>query len=183
MRKMEFRSTAVPRRRSAVRHLLNAILQRIAMLSPGATTLRPFLHRLRGVRIHGRVFIGEDVVIENEYPERVEIGDGSAIGMRTIILAHFLGPGRVVIGRNATIAVNSVVAAFNGETLEIGDGAHVGISSLVRKSVPAGIFVAGSPAKAKMRVTVGFTEEVSYEEFKGGMVPLTPEERRTLDEA
>lgn len=171
------------RRTGPLRHLVNFTLQRIAMGVPGATTLRPFLHRLRGVKIHGTVFIGEDVMIESEHPELVEIGDGSAIAMRSIVFAHFKGCGRVIIGEHVHIAPNSVIGAFKGETLVIGDGAAVGISSVVRKSVPPGIFVAGAPARAKMRISVPYTLDGSYEEFRDGMVRLSAEERRTLDEA
>ena len=45
----------------------------MARFLPGSTSLRPFLHKLRGVRIQGDVFIGDDVYIENEYPECIEI--------------------------------------------------------------------------------------------------------------
>lgn len=129
------------------------------------------------------MFIGEDVILESEYPECIEIGDGSAIAMRSIVFAHFKGTGRVIIGEHVHIAPNCVIGAFKDETLVIGDGAAVGISSVVRKSVPAGVFVAGAPARSRTRITVPYSDEVTYEEFKEGMVRLSPEERRVLDEA
>jgi acetyltransferase-like isoleucine patch superfamily enzyme len=174
---------APPHSRSRTRRFVNHFLQRLAFGLPGATSVRPFLHRMRGVNIGKDVFIGEDVIIESEYPERVEIGDGSAIAMRSVVVAHFQGPGTVVIGKHVHIAPMSFVGAFKDETLRIGDGAAIGVGSVVRKDVPPGVFVAGSPARAKMRVTVPYSADVAYEAFKGGMVELTAEERQKLDEA
>jgi hypothetical protein len=71
--------------KSFVRRSANRLLQMIARSAPGATGLRPYLHRLRGVRIMGSVFIGDGVYIENEYPENVEIHDGVGIALRTTI--------------------------------------------------------------------------------------------------
>ncbi|MEE9572729.1 MAG: hypothetical protein V3W20_06775 [Candidatus Neomarinimicrobiota bacterium] len=85
------------------RRLFNRTLHILAMNLPGLCNLRSFLHRLRGVKIHGNVAIGDQVYIENEYPECVEIGDGSAIGLRSTIIAHHRGQGRVVIGKNVWI--------------------------------------------------------------------------------
>ena len=68
----------------------------MARFLPGATTLRPFLHKLRGVKIYGKVFIGDDVYIENEHPECVEIHEGVQIVLRTNIIAHFRGTGKII---------------------------------------------------------------------------------------
>jgi len=46
-----------------LRGSINRILHLLARFGPGATTLRPFLHKLRGVKIHGKVFIGDDVYL------------------------------------------------------------------------------------------------------------------------
>jgi len=63
--------------RSFPRRISNRILHLMARFLPGSKSLRPFLHGLRGVKIHGTVFIGDDVYLENEYPECVEIHDGA----------------------------------------------------------------------------------------------------------
>ncbi len=166
-----------------VRRIWNRPLQLLARFLPGAATVRPALHRLRGVKIYGKVFIGEDVIIENEHPERVEIHEGTHIGLRSVILAHFRGEGRVIIHKNVIIAIQSTIFAFSGETIEIGEGAGVGACSLVRRSVPPHIFVAGSPASPKMRITVPFGFETGYEEYRKGLVNLTEEERKALGRA
>ena len=58
----------------------NRLLHVAARQLPGSTSVRPFLHRLRGVKIGRRVFIADDVYLENEYPERVEI-QGVVVGL------------------------------------------------------------------------------------------------------
>src|SRR5205807_7459400 len=105
----ELGSGASIRGKSVYRRVLNRILHALCRVLPGSTTVRPFLHRLRGVHIRGRVWIGDDVYIENEYPEAVEIHDGAMIGVRTTIVAHTRGAGKIIIGQQAFIGAGSVV--------------------------------------------------------------------------
>ena len=86
-----------PRKKSWFRGAANRVLHRIARTAPGAYTIRPFLHRLRGVRIGRKVFIANEVYLENHYPECVEIRDGAQLGIRSIVIAHNRGAGKVVI--------------------------------------------------------------------------------------
>src|SRR5438270_13086007 len=88
------------KRKSLLRRLSNRVLHTLCRSLPGAGSLRVFLHRLRGVHMGNGVFIGDDVYIENEYPEAVEIQDGASVTLRCVILAHTRGPGRVVIEKN-----------------------------------------------------------------------------------
>ena len=74
--------------KSFARRVCNRLLHQLARSLPGASSLRPFLHRLRGVKIHGKVYIGDDVYLENEYPECIEIHDEVQIGLRTTVIAH-----------------------------------------------------------------------------------------------
>ncbi len=160
--------------KSLWRGVFNRLLHVLARTLPGATTLRPALHRLRGVKIHGWVFIADDVYIENEFPELVEIHENVMIGLRSIIMAHFAGPGKVVICRNSTITANCLVSAHDGQTLTIGEGAFVAASSLVLKDVPPFTMVAGNPAKSIAKVTIPFppVHDKPYEEFRKGLRPL-----------
>ena len=84
-------------KKSVLQRILNRVLGLLARILPGATTLRPALHRLRGVRITGRVFIGDDVYLENEYPENVEIQDGAVVSLRSVLLAHTHGLGKSLL--------------------------------------------------------------------------------------
>ena len=56
--------------KTLLRRIFNRILHSLVQSLPGAKSVRPFLHRLRGVKIYGDVFIGDEVYIENEYPMR-----------------------------------------------------------------------------------------------------------------
>jgi len=144
----------------------------MARFLPGATTVRPFLHRLRGVRIYGRVFIGDDVYLENAHPECIEICDGAQLALRTTIIAHFRGAGKIVIGKDVWIGMGCNIATTPGQTLTIGEGSAVGMGSNVTRDVPPYTFVMGSPARPKYKVTVPMTLETSYEDWKNGLIPI-----------
>ncbi len=158
--------------KSFARRVANRIFHLMAQFGPGATTLRPLLHKLRGVQIHGAVFIGDQVYLENEYPEMIKLHDGVQIALRTIIMCHFRGTGRVIIERNVWIGANCVITAPAGRTLTIGEGSVVAASSVVTRDIPKFLFVGGAPAKPIARVTVPMTLHTSYEDFKKGLVPL-----------
>ena len=158
--------------KSLLRRAANRILHLIAQFAPGCTTLRPFLHKLRGVKIHGTIFIGDQVYLENEYPEMVEIHDGVQIVLRTIIMCHFRGTGKIVIEPNVWIGPNCVITAPTGRTLTIGEGAMVAASSVVTRDVPKHTFVGGSPAKPIARMTVPMTLHTTYADFKKGLSSL-----------
>ena len=163
--------------KSLLRRILNRILHLLARFLPGAHNVRPFLHRLRGVKIQGKIFIGEDVIIENEYPECVEIHDQAMIALRSIIIAHIRGTGKIIIGKKAFIGANCVIAATAGQTLTIGECSVIGASSVVTQDIPPYTFCAGAKTKPILKVTVPFTEDTSYEDFKKGLEPLTGENK------
>ena len=155
-----------------VQRILNRVLGLLARILPGATTLRPALHRLRGVRITGKVFIGDDVYLENEYPENVEIQDGAQVCLRSVLLAHTRGPGKIVIGRNAFIGANCVITAAPGRTVTIGEGAVITTSSVVSSDVPSHTLFGVAKGGPLAKVTIPLTMETSFEEFLGGLRPL-----------
>jgi UDP-3-O-[3-hydroxymyristoyl] glucosamine N-acyltransferase len=155
-----------------LRRMFNRLLHSLARALPGSTTMRPMLHRMRGVKIGKGVFIAEDVYMENEYPEAVEIRDGAQIGLRTIILAHTRGVGRVVIGENAWIGPNVVVAAPAGRCLTIGNGAVIGAGVILNNDVPSQMFVACPPAKAVAKATVPLATTDNMGDFIRGLVPI-----------
>ena len=156
----------------AARRLLNRLLHLTARHVPGASSVRVMIHRWRGVRIGARVFIGDDVYLENEYPERIEIQDGAQISIRAILLAHTRGPGWIVIEKDAYIGPNTVVAASGGQTLRIGEGAVVGAGVVVTKSIPPRTFVPPPSANPVATVTVPLASAERVEDFIRGLVPL-----------
>lgn len=146
-----------------------------ARLAPGAESLRVALHKARGVRIDGTVFIGANVYIDDAYPENVTIHDNSVIGISSIIIAHFRGIGTVEIGPDAFVGPNSVVLP----NVKIGEGAVVSAGSVVTRDVPPYTFVGGNPdAKPIARVTKTLGRGKSMEAFQRGLRPLRPEKER-----
>lgn len=96
-------------RENLIRAFLNRVLQHLARFSPGATTLRVWLHRWRGVRIGKRVWIGYDTIIETSRPYLVEIQDDAAVGIRVIIIAYFRESRGVVIEEGAFLGPGVIV--------------------------------------------------------------------------
>jgi serine acetyltransferase len=157
------------------RGVWNRSLHMLARQLPGATSVRPALHRLRGATIGKHVFIGDDVYLENEYPECVEIQDGVQISIRAILLAHTRGPGRIIIERDAYIGPNVVVATTSGKTLRIGEGAVIGAGVVITKDVPRRAFIPPPSAQPVATVTVPLTQAKHVEDFVKGLVPIRPE--------
>lgn len=64
------------------------LIQTFAMIVPFGGSFRPFLHRIRGVKIGTNVWISKYVYLDENHPECISIGDNSTIGFRTSIFAH-----------------------------------------------------------------------------------------------
>ena len=161
-------------RKSIFRRVLNRFLHSLARTLPGATGLRPMLHRLRGVKIGKGVFIADDVYLENEYPEAVEIQEGVQISVRAIIIAHTRGPGRIIIERNAYLGPNTVVATSGGRSLRIGEGAVIGAGVVIGSDVAAQMFIPSSPATPVAKVMVPLANAERMEDFIRGLAPIRP---------
>lgn len=159
-------------KKSLLRRAFNRILHTLCRVLPGATTLRPALHRMRGVRIGKDVWIGDDVYLENEYPEYVEIHDGANIGLRTTIVAHTHGAGKVVIGKNAFVGAGSVIVTAAKRKLVIGEGSVIMASSVVNNNVAPYTLYGAASAKPLAKIRKPFTENTSYEEFIETLCPL-----------
>lgn len=149
--------------------LRNRILQHIARNIPGTTSVRPMLHRWRGVKIGPGVCIGYDAVIETAHPELVTIKDGATIGIRVTILAHFWDfQKQIVIEEDAFIGPGAIVLP----NVVVGRGAVVTAGSVVTTSVAPFTMVQGNPAKPVARVGKPPKEGTSYQEFVSSLRPL-----------
>jgi acetyltransferase-like isoleucine patch superfamily enzyme len=130
------------------------------------------MHRLRGVRIGERAFIGTDTLIETSYPHLVVIGDDVTLSIRCLIVAHSPGPlpdaptvrieDEVFIGPGAIVLPN----------VTIGRGAVVTAGSVVTKSVPPMTLVQGNPAQPVGRCSIPLARGTSVKQFYRGLRPL-----------
>lgn len=156
--------------------LFNAVFARLAQLAPGGYSVRPSLHRLRGVKIGQRCWISQSVYIDELYPEAVTIGDNCTIGMRSSVFAHFHWGGRqnaggakpVVIGNGVFIGPHCVVLPG----IHIGDGSVIRAGSAISRNIPPRMFWGGAVATPIARITVPLGADSSYEEFVRGLKPL-----------
>jgi len=160
--------------KGTLKRLSHRMLHLLARFAPGATGFRPFLHRLRGVQIGKDVFIGDEVYLDNEYPERIEIQDGVQISIRATILAHTRGPGRVVLEKNAYIGPHVLLVTSEGKVLRIGEGAVVGAGCVITKDVDSHTLVMGEFGKAIAEVRLPLSRADRLEDFIKGLAPLKP---------
>lgn len=95
-----------------------------------------------GVIIEDEVFVGPHVVFTNDIYPRSTNSDGSLKNSQDWSVAKTLVKKKASIGANASILCG----------VTIGEGAMVGIGSVVTKNVPAWTIVAGNPAKAIRKI-------------------------------
>lgn len=158
--------------------LVKRMFAKIAMIAPGGYTLRPLLHRMRGVQVGKNVWISQFVYIDEAHPENIIIKDNVTIGLRTTIFGHFYsgryGPGKklgkVVLEKNVYIGPHVVI--FHEVT--IGEGSVIAAGSIVTKNVPPGVLY-GPPAAAPLaRATRPLVKgkSMDYENFLLGLKTL-----------
>lgn len=152
-----------------LRGLVNRLLQNLARILPGARTLRVALHRARGVQIGKNVWIGYDVVLDTSRPHLITIEDGSSIGMRVTIIAHFKETQGVTIERDAFVGPGVILLP----NVVVGQGAVITAGSVVTQSVPPMTVVQGNPATPVARCGVPLGNDVSVREFSRRLKPLT----------
>ena len=159
-----------------IRNLINRFLLKVSFVLPGGGSLRPWIHRLRGVKIGENVWISQSVYIDELHPEAVTIGDNSTIGLRTSIFTHFYwGPrkpdyntGKVVIENDVFIGPHCVILP----NVRIGAGAVIKAGTVVTRDVPPRTFWGLPSAGPFGHVTVPLTSAHSYEEFIAGFKPV-----------
>lgn len=105
--------------------------------------LRVFFHKLRGVHIGRKVFVGYYVTLDNVHPEMITLEDLSFVGANSVIISHDdYGPTAmglqesnlrpVVIGKAAGVGIGSFICPG----VHIGQYSMVGAHSFVDRDVP-----------------------------------------------
>jgi serine acetyltransferase len=149
--------------------LKNRLLQALARSVPGATSLRVWLNRWRGVHIGQNVWLGYDAIIETSRPDLVTICDRATVQIRATIIAHFREQDSgVVIEEDVTVGPGAIVLP----NVRIGHGAIVTAGSVVTKSVPPKTMVQGNPAEPIATVEIPLRLDVSMKEFAKGLKPI-----------
>jgi|HubBroStandDraft_1064217.scaffolds.fasta_scaffold30130_3 serine acetyltransferase len=151
-----------------LRGLANRVLQHLARILPGAQSLRVALHRARGVQIGKNVWIGYDVILDTSRPHLITIEDGSAIGIRATVIAHFRGAEGVKIEKDAFIGPCAVILP----NVVIGRGAVVTAGSVVTRSVPPMTVVQGNPAVPVAQCGVPLGPDITLKDFSKSLKPV-----------
>lgn len=152
------------------------MLHKLAFVVPGGYSVRPYLHKLRGVRLGSKVWISQMVYIDELHPEAVEIGDNSSLGIRSSVITHFYwgakksadAAGKVTIGKDVFVGPHCVVLP----NVTIGDGSVITAGTVVSRNVPAGVVWTTDSAAPAARASVPLTHETSYEQFTAGLRPF-----------
>ena len=121
--------------------------------------IRPFLNKLRGVKIGKKVSIGDDTCIGLTYPELIEIGDNCRISNSVKIVEHWRNLNsytkdsslldqnnvgkKIIIEAGCHIGVGCIILPG----VNIGKGSVIGAGTVVRESVEPYSLVLGNPGK------------------------------------
>jgi acetyltransferase-like isoleucine patch superfamily enzyme len=156
--------------------LIKRLLSKLAFFAPGGATLRPWLHKVRGVKMGKNTWIGQYVFIDEVHPENVTIEDNVGIGLRTTIYSHFYWGnyepgkkvGKVTIKKNAYIGPHCIIL----HDVTIGEGAVIAAGTVVHKNVAPGVFYGYPPAAPIAKVTRPLIRGVTHKEFLMGLRKL-----------
>ncbi|WP_431137273.1 acyltransferase [Psychroserpens mesophilus] len=108
--------------------------------------------RMNGIKIGNNTFISLGAKLDTQFG-KIVIGDNVHITSGCVLLAHDgaikqMRPdanprGKIVIGNNVFIGVNTVVLM----NVTIGDNSVIGAASVVNKDIPANVLAIGNPVK------------------------------------
>jgi len=135
--------------------------------------LRPWLWKLTGVKIKGKVSIGYDVYYDVNCAKYISIEEGVWITARVLLLCHkrdlsgyrfgddinrlpYLF-GHIVLKKGCHIGMGSII--MPGVT--IGEGTIIGAGSVVTKDIPAWTIAVGNPARVVRQIQNKKTENES----------------------
>jgi acetyltransferase-like isoleucine patch superfamily enzyme len=159
-----------------IKNIFQRFLNKLAYILPGGFSIRPWLHKLRGVKIGKNVWISQYVYIDELHPEAITISDNCTIGLRTTIFSHFYWGtrrpkthhGQVLIEKDVYIGPHCVIMP----NVRIGEGSVIKAGTVVSKNIPPRTLFGNQPAVVLGMVTVPLTTQNTYEEFKAGLRPI-----------
>ena len=164
--------------------LIQRMLRKIAYFAPGGDSLRPALHKLRGVTIGNNVWISQYVYIDEIHPECITIEDNSSIGIGVLIISHLYWGKRksdfvskTHIGKNVFIGPYSIILP----NVAIGDGSVVQAGTVVSRDVPPQTLWGIPKARAVAKITVPLTFETSFDGFLKGLRPFVNDDQEESD--
>lgn len=157
-------------------NIFQRIINKIAYIAPGGGSVRPWLQKIRGVRIGNNVWISQYVYIDELHPEMIAIGDNCSIGLRVSIFSHFYwGDKRasgysspVTIGKDVFIGPHCVILP----NVHIGEGSVIKAGTVVSRNVPPHIYWGLESGGPLAQVTVPLTNEHTFNEFTHGLRPI-----------
>jgi acetyltransferase-like isoleucine patch superfamily enzyme len=110
---------------------------------------------LWGGEREGRILVGKDCLFG---PGAFLTASDYSLDPGSPIKSQVTRERDIVIGDDVWIGAGTIITAG----VEIGDGAVIGAGSVVRRSVPAGVIVAGNPARiGASRITGGLPRAVA----------------------
>ena len=126
-----------------------------------------YLRSIRGVDVGRDVQISFRAIIDRANPKGVHIGDGIRVMLEALIIAHDYSRGlkhdiwcNTYIGKHCVIGGRAII--LPGVTL--GDHVFVGAGSVVTKSFPDHVLIAGNPAKI-IRTGIKISNKTQIEDF------------------
>ena len=156
-------------------NFISRALHKVTFIFPGGYSLRPFIHRLRGVKIGKNVWISQMVYLDELHPEAISIGDNSSIGLRTSVFTHFYWGEKkknkykkVIIDKNVFIGPHCLILP----NVHIGEGAVIKGGTVISRDVPPFTFWGLPNAGPLAKITVPLTWEHSYGDFVKGLRPM-----------
>jgi acetyltransferase-like isoleucine patch superfamily enzyme len=159
-------------------HILQRFLAKVAMIAPGGYSLRPWLHKKRGVKIGERVWIGQYVYIDELHPEKVIIENNAVLSFRCTVFAHFYTGGysneakvgNVLIKEGAFLGPNCTIL----NAVVIGEGSVVVAGTVVTRNVPPGVVFGAAASGPLAKITHPLIKggKVEYGKFLFGLKKL-----------
>ncbi|MDA8746850.1 hypothetical protein N9M66_01420 [Litoreibacter sp.] len=126
------------------------------------TMRRVFLVRVFGMDIDPTAQVSLSAKLDRTFPIGVHIAARSYVAMGALVLTHDRTRGLYLhtrVGRNCFIGARSILLPG----IHVGDGSIVAAGAVVTRDVPAGVIVAGNPARIiRDGIEVGHYGRFSY---------------------